>query len=67
MEKSNSLKMVRAHELAELLGIHIVTLFKWERRGLIPKRIKIGPNTTCWRESDILDWLERRAKETAAA
>ncbi len=38
---------------------HIARL---EKKGLFPKRIKIGVRRVAWRLSDIEAWLEQRAK-----
>jgi len=34
--------------------------WRWERQGLFPKRLRLGPNRIGWRESAIRDWLDSR-------
>ncbi|MDY7091575.1 MAG: AlpA family phage regulatory protein [Acidobacteriota bacterium] len=62
MESSESSlpTIIRPKLLAERLGISRVTLWRWERAGMVPKKRKIGPNTVGWLESEILEWLESR-------
>jgi prophage regulatory protein len=55
MELCNS-RIVRANELAELLGISRTTLWRWERQGRIPKKRRVGPNVTGWLASEIDAW-----------
>ena len=34
--------------LARRYDVHPVTVWKWAARGILPKPVKIGPNTSCW-------------------
>jgi len=36
------------------------------RKGRFPKPIKLGPRTTCWRYSDIVDFIENAGKPPGA-
>jgi prophage regulatory protein len=54
-------RILRSHELAERLGVSRVTLWRWERKGLLPRRIQIGPNTAGWLESEIDAWWKAKA------
>ena len=53
-------KILRTNEVAEILGVSRVTLWRWERQGLLPAKRKIGPNTVGWFEDEILAWLASR-------
>lgn len=55
------MRILRTDEVAERLGVSRTTLWRWEREGDFPDRIKLGPNSVGWRESDLEDWLEQRA------
>ncbi len=50
-------RILRTNELAERLGVCRVTLWRWERQGLIPRRRRIGPNTVGWLASEIETWF----------
>jgi len=39
------------------------TVWRLEKLGQFPKRIKLSPNCVGWRKSEVLDWLSSR--ETA--
>lgn len=41
-------------------GASRVTIWRWERKGLFPKRRKIGPNMVGWPEDEIDAWVESR-------
>lgn len=41
------------------------TLWAWVREGRFPKPIKIGPQTTAWRASDVSAWLESAGRGAA--
>jgi predicted DNA-binding transcriptional regulator AlpA len=54
-------RVYRARELGSLLNIHPMTVWRWARKGRLPKPIKIGPATTVWRSSDIVAWLANKS------
>jgi prophage regulatory protein len=56
----NSLKIIRPKELADLLSVSPVTVWRMEQRGELPQRRKISTGTVGWLESDIKEWLESR-------
>jgi predicted DNA-binding transcriptional regulator AlpA len=39
--------------LARRWGVHQITVFKWAAAGILPKPLRIGPNTSRWIGSDI--------------
>jgi predicted DNA-binding transcriptional regulator AlpA len=57
--------VLRAPEVAQLLGTSVGSIWGWTKAGTFPKPIKLGPNTTVWRLSDIEAWIEERAQESA--
>ncbi|MGK7369680.1 MAG: helix-turn-helix transcriptional regulator [Candidatus Halalkalibacterium sp. M3_1C_030] len=56
----STLKIVRPKQLAELLSVSTVTVWRMEKRGELPRRKKISSRTVGWLESDIKEWLENR-------
>jgi prophage regulatory protein len=38
---------------------------KLEKRGEFPKRVRLGPNSVGWIESEIDDWLAKRQRVAA--
>jgi predicted DNA-binding transcriptional regulator AlpA len=41
-------KFYSAKQLHQILRVHIVTVWRWVRLGVLPAPQKIGPNTTRW-------------------
>ena len=60
-------RLLRVHQVALLLGIHEMTVWKWQRVGKMPKPIQVGDNTTAWRAIDISEWLAAKVKEAQAS
>lgn len=56
--KSNLLRFLQLRE--RVGGLKDPTLWRWERDGLFPKRIKIGKRAVAWVESEIEEWLNSR-------
>lgn len=53
MSEPEDLQIIRPKQLAKLLGVSSMTLWRWEQRGDLPKKIPLGPNTRGYRRSDI--------------
>ena len=43
-------------QVAERLTISKSTVWRWKDEGKLPKAVRIGPNVTRWRLSDILEF-----------
>lgn len=54
------MKLMSRKEVAQMIGVGLVSLWRWESAGNFPARIKIGGRRVAWRESDILAWIESR-------
>lgn len=52
--------LLRQRDVCRLLQVSRSTLFRWERAGAFPSRLKIGPGTVAWRSVDIDDWVKAR-------
>ena len=63
----SKIKIIRWKQLREKLGgkeaPSKTAVWRWERDGLFPKRIKIGPNTSAWFEDEVDNYLLKRAIE----
>jgi prophage regulatory protein len=60
-------RVMRVHEVSALLGVHVMTIWKWAAAGKMPKPFKLGQNVVAWRARDISGWLDRKAGETVTA
>jgi excisionase family DNA binding protein len=54
-------KLFTVNELAEILGWHPVTVYRWGARGSIPGRRRFGRSVR-YRESAIRKWIRERPK-----
>ena len=60
----NELRIIRIKELCKKLGVSPVSIWRWERAGLLPSRVNLGPRLVGWRNHDIEKWLEEKTGET---
>ena len=60
-------RVIRLNELAKRLGVARVTLWRWERKGLLPPKICYGPNSTGWLVSTIDQWWAEKSGEAPGA
>jgi predicted DNA-binding transcriptional regulator AlpA len=60
---SSSSRIIRPKDAAILLGISKATLYRWERQGRIAERVKLGPKVSGWRESDLIEFIEKANEE----
>lgn len=56
---------IRLPELLQRLQISAVTLWRWERAGLFPKRTRLGPRIVAWNREEVEEWEAERLKERA--
>lgn len=60
------LRIIRPTALAKRLGVSTMSVWRWERDGILPPRITLGPRTLrVWRLADIEALLSKRAAEGA--
>lgn len=52
-------RVIRAAELAKRLSISKATLWRWERKGRLPPKRQIGPNTAGWLEAELDEWFAK--------
>ena len=55
-------RIIRFRELQRMIGLSRGWVFILERERKFPQRLKIGPNSVGWRESEILAWIESRPR-----
>ena len=54
---------ISVKQLATRYGVTPATIWRWTKNGEFPQPVKLGPNCTRWRESDILAWERSRLTE----
>lgn len=53
---------VRAGTLAKVLGIAVVTVWRWSAKGILPQPVKLSERVTAWRAEDIRDWMNAQGR-----
>lgn len=53
-------EVIRRKELCKITGLSMSTLWRWEREGNFPARIRLTTHSVGWRRSDIETWLATR-------
>ncbi len=61
------LQILRPAEVAALVGVHRVTLYKWARQGRFPAPFKIGKRAAGFRKSDVSAWIDARQSGESAS
>jgi prophage regulatory protein len=54
-------RLMRMPEVCTVTGRSKPTIYRWEGEGLFPQRVRIGPNSVGWLESEVMAWLRSRA------
>ena len=60
------MKILRTPEVTNITGLSRTTLWRLERRGDFPRRIRLSPNSTGWLESEIEGWIESRPRKSSS-
>lgn len=53
-------RLLRVDEVKRRTGLSRTTIWRREREGEFPARVKLGDNSVAWRESEVEDWIESR-------
>ena len=56
-------RVIRKPELLTRIPLSDVTIWRREKMGDFPKRIKLGGNSVGWFENEIDEWLSKKASE----
>ena len=53
-------RYLRLPQVLARVGVSWVTLYRWEKKGIFPKRRLLGQRVIGWREADIDQWCASR-------
>jgi prophage regulatory protein len=53
-------RIIRKPELLQITGVSSATVYRWIGEKSFPAPVRLGPNSTGWRESEVEEWLESR-------
>ena len=59
--------IIRTTEVARLTGLSRTTIWRLERKGSFPARLRLGSHSCGWIEDDIRHWIETRPRGMALA
>ena len=61
ISQSFGTRMLRLPEVMSVVGLRRACIYKMQREGIFPKRIRIGVRAVGWLDSEIHAWLAKRA------
>jgi predicted DNA-binding transcriptional regulator AlpA len=54
--------ILRTSDVTRLTGLSRTTLWRLERQGKFPMRIRLGINSVGWHENEIAQWIDARPR-----
>lgn len=60
MEKTTE-RVLRKKEVLGIVGLSDPTVYRMERAGKFPKRLRLGGNSCGWLQSEVDGWIAERA------
>lgn len=67
MELTENDRIILASERRQLVPFSDMHIWRMEKAGAFPKRIKLGPHRVGWSLHEVLEWIEDRKNEREAA
>lgn len=58
--------VLRTTDVTRLTGLSRTTIWREERAGHFPPRIRLGANSVGWLEDEVLGWIAARPRGMAA-
>lgn len=55
--------ILRTAKLQTYVGLSRTTIWRLEKSGQFPKRVRLGQNSVGWLKGDVDNWLESRKGE----
>ncbi len=62
----NRLSLLSFDDLQRIVPLSRTTIWRLERQGDFPRRIRIGPNRVAWVETEVEAWINDRLAEREA-
>jgi prophage regulatory protein len=58
------LRLLRFGEVRQRTGLSRSTIWRMERSGVFPKRVRISVNVVAWREDEVTAWIATKIQGT---
>ena len=55
------MQLLSMAEVCGQIGVKRNTIYRWMESGTFPRPIKVGPNANRWRDTDVEEWIDKRA------
>jgi prophage regulatory protein len=62
MPNRHNIRILRSKNVQSKTGYSRMQIHRLERAGDFPPRVRLGPNSVGWLESEVDDWLEKKVK-----
>jgi len=56
------MKILRTPEVIGLTGLSRATIWRLERKGKFPSRLRLSENAIGWHEDEIMQWIASRPR-----
>lgn len=56
-------RFIRLPQVMATVGFSAMTIWRREKVGTFPRRVKLGPNSVAWIEEEIAAWCDARVAE----
>lgn len=53
-------RILRRNEVCEMTGLSYSTIYRMEKAGRFPRRVKLGQQAVGWRMADVVTWMDTR-------
>lgn len=67
VEGKTTQRIIRKPELLNILGLSDPTVYRMEKAGRFPKRLRLGGNSCGWLQSEVDGWISERAAARSEA
>ena len=57
-------RLLRIEEVMQITGLPKSTIYNKIHKGTFPKPYRVGPRSVRWKESEIIDWMNRLPRAT---
>lgn len=67
MNEEVAMRIIKHQQLKDMVGLSRTTIWRMEREGKFPSRVRLGANTVGWLEEEVLSWLASRPRGMTAS
>jgi prophage regulatory protein len=53
---------IRVGTLAAILGVAVVTVWRWSANGYLPKPLKLADRVTVWKAEEVRAWIQAHSE-----